>query len=220
MRCLTSIFTTAGDTRAAALTTVREYPSSKTESSWPAAAVSMPLLVADGTPESISFRRKSIGTAFSFVRDAIVICKFRTLKPAVNYISLSLIHTFENVTLRLRVNGNCFTQRRAKGVLHPFRLGCAVSFPARARPNCRQMDSSHYPDSGARNDALCRATARDRGHFAKNADPDAAQPRARWPGATHRSSRCPSEGGVLSHEIGPNLDRTIARALPLVGKTS
>src|SRR6266480_6560642 len=82
------------------------------------------------------------------------------------------------------------------------------------------MDSSHYPDSGARNDALCRATARDRGHFAKNAHPDTAKPRARWLGTAHRSSRCASEGGVLSHEIGPDFDRAVARALPLVGKTS
>jgi hypothetical protein len=58
------------------------------------------------------------------------------LKPGVNYICFEAIHTFEDVTLRLRVNGNCFTQERAKGVLHPFRSGCAVSFPARARPNC------------------------------------------------------------------------------------
>src|SRR5881275_3149012 len=67
------------------------------------------------------------------------------------------------------------------------------------------MDSSHYPDSGARNDALCRAAARDRGHFAKNADPDTAKPRARRLGAAHCSSRCASEGGVLSHEIGRTL---------------
>src|SRR6266480_2380557 len=77
MRCLTSMFTTAGETRATALTTVREYASSKRESSWPATAVSKFLLACDRA-ESVSFKRKSIGAAFSFVRDAIVIYKFRT----------------------------------------------------------------------------------------------------------------------------------------------
>src|SRR5882724_12467155 len=72
MRCFTSMFTTAGATRATALTTVREYASSKTESSWPGAA-STSVIVGDGASDSASFKRKSIGTAFSLVRDAIVI---------------------------------------------------------------------------------------------------------------------------------------------------
>jgi hypothetical protein len=66
------MFTTAGATRATALTTVREYASSKVESSWPAAVASTSLLVGDEAPESASFKRKSVGTAFCFGRDAIV----------------------------------------------------------------------------------------------------------------------------------------------------
>jgi hypothetical protein len=50
--------------------------------------------------------------------------------------SFQSIHPLSSVTLSLHVNGNCFTQERAKSFLRPFGSGCAVSFPARARPNC------------------------------------------------------------------------------------
>ena len=75
-----------------------------------------------------------------------------------------------------------------------------------AGPDCRQMDRARYSDPGARNDALCRTATRDRRNFAKNAHADFAQPRARRPRATQSASSRAAESGILSDEIGPDLD--------------
>ena len=81
------------------------------------------------------------------------------------------------------------------------------------------MDRPHHPDSRARDDAVRRATARDRRHFAKNAYPNLAHPRARRPGATQSASGRAAESGILAYKAGADLDRAAARALPVVGKT-
>src|SRR6266404_2695798 len=81
------------------------------------------------------------------------------------------------------------------------------------------MDCPHHPDSRARDDAVRRATARDRRHFAKNAYPNLAHPRARRPGATQSASGRAAESGILAYKAGADLDRAAARALPVVGKT-
>src|SRR5947208_2458927 len=72
MRCLTSMLTTAGATRATALTTLREYASSKAESSRAIVAASAYSFAGFApAPESVSFKRKSIDRAFSLRRDVI-----------------------------------------------------------------------------------------------------------------------------------------------------
>ena len=81
------------------------------------------------------------------------------------------------------------------------------------------MDRPHHPDSRARDDAVRRATARDRRHFAKNAYPNLAHPRAGRPGATQSASGRAAESGILAYKAGADLDRAAARALPVVGKT-
>ena len=81
------------------------------------------------------------------------------------------------------------------------------------------MDRPHHPDSRARDDAVRRATARDRRHFAKNAYPNLAHPRARRPGATQSASGRAAESGILAYKAGADLDRAAARALSVVGKT-
>src|SRR6266487_1756769 len=81
------------------------------------------------------------------------------------------------------------------------------------------MDRPHHPNSRARDDALRRATARDRRHFAKNAYPNLAQPRARRPGPTQSASDRAAQSGILAYKAGADLDRAAARALSVVGKT-
>jgi hypothetical protein len=66
------MFTTAGATRVTALTTVREYASSKAESSSAAVVASASPAGFVPAPGPPSFKRKSIRAAFSFESDAIV----------------------------------------------------------------------------------------------------------------------------------------------------
>src|SRR5581483_998461 len=75
------MFTTAGETRATALTTVFEYASSNKESSDSGAAAESSLLAGGEEPGAVSLRRKSIETCSGFVTEFIVMLKisgFRT----------------------------------------------------------------------------------------------------------------------------------------------
>ena|SRR6266404_969670 len=80
------------------------------------------------------------------------------------------------------------------------------------------MDCARYSDTGARNDALCRTATRNRRDFAKDAHADFAQPRARRPRATQSAPSHPAESGILTDEIGPDVDRAAACALSMVGE--
>src|ERR1700680_2082104 len=82
------------------------------------------------------------------------------------------------------------------------------------------MDRAHHSDSSQGHDALRRAPARDRRHFPKNVDANAAQSGARRPRAAHGPSGRSAKSGIRAHEIGSDIDRSTARSLPLVGKTS
>src|SRR4029077_18502931 len=55
-----------------------------------------------------------------------------------------------------------------------FRHERALSFPCRPEPDRRQMDGADHSRPCHGDAALCRATARDRRHFAEDADPDIA----------------------------------------------
>ena len=68
------------------------------------------------------------------------------------------------------------------------------------------MDGARYSDPGARNDALCRTATRDWRDFAKDAHADFAQPRARRPRATQSASSRAAKSGILTDEVGPDLD--------------
>src|SRR6266542_6432771 len=81
------------------------------------------------------------------------------------------------------------------------------------------MDGAYHPGAGSRHQTLRRATARDRRHFAKNAYPNLAQPRARRPGTTQSASGRAAQSGILAHKAGTDLDRAAARAVSMVGKT-
>src|SRR6266571_9413392 len=81
------------------------------------------------------------------------------------------------------------------------------------------MDSAYHPGAGSRHQTLRRATARDRRHFAKNAYPNLAQPRARRPGPTQSASDRAAQSGILAYKAGADLDRAAARALSVVGET-
>src|SRR6266567_137248 len=139
-RCLMSMLTTAEATRATALTTVREYSSSRAESSrLPKAfraSASSPAGCAS-PPEFASFKRNFIDAVFSFERDAIVMTSnFESDKPPVNYTCFLPIQTLLNVTLRLHLKENCFTQKYAKSCFDRFGDGCAMHVPACARSDC------------------------------------------------------------------------------------
>src|SRR6266567_5116394 len=80
------------------------------------------------------------------------------------------------------------------------------------------MDHAHHPGACSRHKTLCRASARDRRHFAKDVNANAAQPRTRWSGAAHSPSGRAAKSGILSHNVGTNSDRAATRALSLVGE--
>src|SRR5436309_15189937 len=80
------------------------------------------------------------------------------------------------------------------------------------------MDRADHSGAGSRHQTLCRASARDRWHFAKDVDPNAAQPRTRWSGTTQSASGRAAKSGILSHKVGTNRDRAATRALSLVGE--
>src|SRR5438105_5287767 len=81
------------------------------------------------------------------------------------------------------------------------------------------MDRANHPDPGPRHDALRSAPARDRRNFAKNVDPNTPQLGTRRPGAAHGASSRSAEGRVRVDATWPDIDRTAARSLPLVGET-
>src|SRR5205814_4269302 len=81
------------------------------------------------------------------------------------------------------------------------------------------MDRAHHPGAGSGYQTICGASARDRWHFAKDVNANAAQPRTRWSRAAQSPSSCSAEGGVLSDAPGPHFDRAVAWPVPLVGKT-
>src|SRR6266404_550508 len=133
--------------------------------------------------------------------------------------SILSIHAIRMVTLCLRLTGDSLQERHAKTFLLRFGYGRAMSVPTRARSDCGQVDRAHYSNSGSGHHALRRAPARDRRHFPKNVDANAAQSGARRSRAAHGPSGRSAKSGIRAHEIGSDIDRTTARSLPLVGKT-
>src|SRR6202171_3637304 len=133
--------------------------------------------------------------------------------------SILSIHAIRMVTLCLRLTGDSLQERHAKTFLR-FGYGRAMSVATRARSDCGQVDRAHHSNSGSGHHALRRAPARDRRHFAKNVDANAAQSGARRPRAAHGPSGRSAKSGIRAHEIGSDIDRSTARSLPLVGKTS
>src|SRR6266480_1943319 len=223
-RCLMSMLTTAGATRATALTTVREYSSSRAESSCApkafcalasshgccASPVETPrcgVRSAQRAEPTPRFNRKSGDAAFSFGRDVIVIMlNFKSGKPAVNYTCLLPIQAFLNVSIRLPLKGSCFTQKHAENCFHGFSDGCAMPVPACARPDCGQMDRAHHSDFGEGNDALRHPPARDRWNLAEDADANVAQSGTRRSREAHGPSGRASKSGIFTHEIGSDFD--------------
>jgi len=95
-----------------------------------------------------------------------------------------------------------------------------MPIPSRPRPDCRQMDGANHPVAIETDDALRRAPARDRRDFAENVDSNSSQSGAGRSGRSQGLSSRSTEGRIFAFQTGPNVNRTVARALPLVGKTS
>src|ERR1700720_2069841 len=94
--------------------------------------------------------------------------------------SMLPIHTCGNVTLSLHLGA---TRPRQGNVQIVPRLsdGRPMPISSRARSDRGQMDGADYPVAVEKDNALRGAPARDRGGFAKDADANPAQPRARRP---------------------------------------
>lgn len=94
-----------------------------------------------------------------------------------------------------------------------------MPFAYRPGPDRRQMDCSHHSGARQRNAPIRRFEERDRRYFPEDADPNPAQPRARWTYLAKSLSRCFPESRILAHASWANTDRSVARALPMVGET-
>src|ERR1700737_1731874 len=95
-----SMLTTAGPTRSAALTTVREYSSSSATSSCPDDTWGD----SNAGPASDSFSKAATAGSWSPATLGILINKNLGLQfRPVNYMSISPIHAYGNVTLSLRL---------------------------------------------------------------------------------------------------------------------
>src|SRR5260370_11327987 len=95
-----------------------------------------------------------------------------------------------------------------------------MPIPSRPRPDRRQMDGVDHPIALEADNALRRAPPRDRWDFPKNADANSSQPGTGRSGRAQGLSCRSSESRVFAFQTGSDVDRTVARALPLVRKTS
>src|SRR5213594_2769069 len=92
--------------------------------------------------------------------------------------------------------------------------------PSRPRPDRRQMDGVDHPIALEADNALRRAPPRDRWDFPKNAHANSSQPGTGRSGRAQGLSSRSTESRVFAFRTGSDVDRTVARALPLVRKTS
>src|SRR5258708_33237359 len=95
-----------------------------------------------------------------------------------------------------------------------------MPIPSRSRPDRRQMDGVDHPIALEADNALRRAPPRDRWDFPKNADANSSQPGTGRTGRKKGLSSRSTESQVFAIQTGSDVDRTVARALPLVRKTS
>src|SRR5437773_1523665 len=192
-RCSISLFTTAGATRATALTTEREYSSSNKSS------VETSFLLVKPEPFcgcELSNRVIAVGAPCSDTAKSFVISS-RKRSTDLNLPSTTADFIPYNPIGLLLSSCALFGSRLKKGHAKVFfgrvSHGRAVSFAARARSDRRQVDSAHHPGVGSRHQALRCASARDRRYFAKNAHPNSTQPRARRSGAADSLPGCSAE---------------------------
>src|SRR5438876_817947 len=94
-----------------------------------------------------------------------------------------------------------------------------MSVSSRPRPHRGQMDGADYPTPVEANDALRRASARDRWDFTENVDPNSSQPGTGRSGRSQGVSSRSTESRIFAFQAGTDIDRTVTRALPLVGET-
>src|SRR6059058_5404647 len=96
-------------------------------------------------------------------------------------------------------------------------------------PNAHPVSSStgsptngrrYHPIALEADTALRRAPPRDRWDFPKNADANSSQPGTGRSGRAQGLSSRSTESRVFAFQTGSDVDRTVARALPLVRKTS
>src|SRR5260370_6879475 len=95
-----------------------------------------------------------------------------------------------------------------------------MAMPSRAGPDRRQMDGVDHPIALEADNALRRAPPRDRWDFPKNADANSPQPGTGRPGRAQGLSSRSTESRVFAFQTGSDVNRTVARPLPLVRKTS
>ena len=82
------------------------------------------------------------------------------------------------------------------------------------------MDRAHHSCPGQRDPALRGVATGNRRNFPEDAHANIAQSGARRPGPAQSSSGRPAQGRILAHSARTHVDRSIARALPMVGETS
>src|ERR1700736_3051375 len=185
-----SMLTTAGPTRLAALTTVREYSSSSAASSRPGDAFDD----SSSGPASDSFNKAA--TVGSWLPATLGILITKTSGSSYGWSTTCRSYPYIPGGMLL---SPCALERLAlhRGhaqVVPGLRDGRPMPIPSRARPHCRQMDDADHPVAVEKDDALRRAPARDRRHFAKDAYPNASQSRARRFGRPQSLSGRSAEG--------------------------
>src|SRR5437667_4039066 len=95
-----------------------------------------------------------------------------------------------------------------------------MSISSRPRSNRGQVDGADHPIAVQADNALRRAATRDRWDFAENVDPNSSQLGTRRVGRAQGLSGRSAKGRIFAFQTGTDIDRTVTRALPLVGKTS
>src|SRR5437588_12668367 len=95
-----------------------------------------------------------------------------------------------------------------------------MPIPSRSRSDRGQMDGADHPIAVEADNALRRAPARDRRNLAKDVDPNASQPGAGRSGRSQGLSSRSTESRIFAFQTGPDVDRAVARTLPVVGETS
>src|SRR5437868_10960678 len=116
--------------------------------------------------------------------------------------------------------GSAFFKRGTSLTLPRLGFRCPMPIPSRPRPDRRQMDGVDHPIALEADNALRRAPPRDRWDFPKNADANSSQPGTRRSSRAQGLSSRSTESRVFALQTGSDVDRTVARALPLVRKTS